>query len=204
MRGKIKEDLTGKRYGMLTVLKYDGHGKWTVKCDCGNTKHMFTRDFKYGQNKGCGCQQGKSAITHGKSKERVYSIWESMKARCQNPHNKYYMNYGGRGIKVCNEWQKFEGFYEWAKVSGYKDTLTIDRIDSDGNYEPSNCRWSTRKEQANNTRRNKYIEYDGQCKTISEWAETLGISYDTLRWRLRNWNIDKALTESLNEEYSRK
>lgn len=204
MSGKIQEDLTGKRYGMLTVIQYDGYGRWTVKCDCGNTKHMLTRNFKYGQNKGCGCQQSKSAITHGKSKERIYSVWEGMKARCQNPNAKHYSNYGGRGIKVCEEWQKFEGFCKWAIESDYDDGLTIERIDSNGDYEPLNCCWKSRKGQANNTRRNKYIEFDGKRKTMSEWADDIGISYDTLRWRIRNWGVEKALTEPIHEEFSRK
>lgn len=204
MSGKLQEDLTGKRYGMLTVIKYDGKGRWTVRCDCGNVKHMLTRNFKYGQNKGCGCQIGKVGGTHKMHDTRIYAIWEAMKARCQNPHNKYYYNYGGRGIRLCEDWEKFEAFYEWAVKNGYEDSLTIDRIDSDGNYEPANCRWSTRKVQANNTRRNRYIKFKGEMKTMSEWADCLGISYDTMRWRLRNWSIEKALTEPIHEEFSRK
>lgn len=203
MGGKLREDLTGKRYGMLTVIEYDGNGRWTVKCDCGNIKHMLTRNFKYGQNRGCGCNQGKSAITHGKCYERIYQIWEAMKGRCQNSNNSAFYNYGARGIVVCEEWQDFEKFYKWAIENGYSEELTLDRIDSNGNYEPSNCRWSSRKEQANNTRRNKYIEFNGERLTVAEWADKLGISYDTLRWRLRNWNIEKALTEQLHIEFSR-
>lgn len=204
MSGKLKEDLSGKRYGMLTVVKYDGNGRWTVKCDCGNVKHMLTRNFKYGQNKGCGCQTGKKSGTHNMHDTRIYGIWEGMKARCQNPNNIYYHNYGGRGISLCSEWQKFDNFYKWSMENGYNDKLTIDRINSNGNYEPSNCQWSTRKAQANNTRRNHYIEFNGETKTIAEWADVLGISYDTMRWRFRNWSVEKALTEPIHEAFSRK
>jgi hypothetical protein len=203
MSGKVL-DITGNKYNMLTVIKYDGNGIWTLKCDCGNIVHMRTRNFKYGQNRGCGCMAHANSGTHKLSNTRIYSIWEAMKARCQNKHNKYYRHYGGRGIVLCDEWQKFEPFYEWSMNNGYMDNLTIDRIDSNGNYEPNNCRWSTRKVQANNTRRNIYIEYNGKTKTQAEWADLLGISYDTMRWRFRHWTIEKALTEPINESYSRK
>lgn len=189
---------------MLTVIAYDGNDRWTVKCDCGNIKHMRTNGFKYGQNKGCGCQLRKGHPTHGMSDTRLYSEWEAMKARCLNPHNKYYFNYGGRGIKVCDEWINFVPFKEWAENNGYTDDLTLDRIDSNGMYCPDNCRWASRKEQANNTRRNIYLEYGGKRMTISEWADCIGISYDTLRWRLRHWPLEKALTADINEAYSRK
>lgn len=116
---------------------------------------------------------------HGKSKTRLYRIWTNMRRRCHYPKEDCYHRYGGRGIKVCDEWyNSFPAFYDWALLSGYGNDLTIDRINNDGDYEPSNCRWATTKEQANNTSLNIYIKYDGQTKTLTEWCEYLGLRRD--------------------------
>ena len=118
-----------------------------------------------------------------------------MNARCSKPYNTCYMYYGKRGIKVCHEWQEFLPFYEWAMSHGYQDTLTIDRIDVNGNYCPENCRWANKQTQANNTRRNHYITYNNETKTLKEWADELGISHTTLLGRLENWgSVEEALT----------
>ena len=136
--------------------------------------------------------------THNKSNERVYRIWKSMKKRCENPNYKWYANYGGRGIRVCDEWQKFEPFYEWATSNGYAENLTIDRIDVNGNYEPNNCRWVDMTTQSNNKRTNRNITFNNETHTMKEWSEILGIKYSTLESRLNKhkWSVEKAFTKS--------
>ena len=129
-----------------------------------------------------------------------------MKARCYNSNQWNYQYYGGRGIKVCDEWKNnYNSFYNWALENGYQDNLSIDRIDTNGNYEPSNCRWVTDKEQKNNTRRNHYITYKGKTQSMSKWAEEINISYTTLRSRINTnkWSIEKAFTTPVNNELKR-
>ena len=133
---------------------------------------------------------------HGMNGTRLHNIWKSMKHRCHSPKYKEFKNYGGRGIAVCEEWQKdFLTFYHWAIANGYNETLTIDRIDVNGNYEPNNCRWATQKEQQNNRSNNRLIAYNGETHTISEWAEIKNINVTVLWQRLYrcNWGIEKAL-----------
>lgn len=127
-----------------------------------------------------------SGKTHGLSNTRIYKIWECMKYRCSNPNRPEYPNYGGRGIIVCDEWaNNFLSFYEWSMSNGYNESLTIDRIDVNGNYEPDNCRWTDMKTQANNTTRCIYITYQDKTQTLTQWCEELNLSYDTIRTRLR-------------------
>lgn len=132
-----------------------------------------------------------SGKTHGMSNSRLYGIWECMKYRCSNPNRSEYPNYGGRGIIVCDEWRNnFRNFYDWAMCNGYDESLTIDRIDVNGNYEPDNCRWADVKTQANNTTRCIYITYQEKTQTLTQWCEELNLPYDTIRTRLRrNANI---------------
>lgn len=137
---------------------------------------------------------------HGLNETRIYKTWVRMKVRCYNQNHDRYKNYGGRGITVCDEWKNdFKKFYEWAMKNGYSDDLTIDRIDVNGNYEPSNCRWITNKEQCNNRRNNHFITYNGKTQTVSEWAEEIGLDYNTLLVRINrlHWDIEKALTTPL-------
>lgn len=146
---------------------------------------MEIRDDTLSRNTGicksCQLSQRKISTKHGKSNTRLYSIWRSMKSRCCSKNNTNYFKYGGRGIKTCDEWlNDFMTFYNWAMANGYKDDLTIDRIDVNGNYEPSNCRWATIKEQNNNTRRNHYVDYNGAKITISELSRILNINKSTL------------------------
>lgn len=131
----------------------------------------------------------------GKWRTRIYHIWNGMMGRCTRKSNPNYANYGAKGIQVCEAWKDFDVFREWAMANGYADNLTIDRIDNNGNYEPGNCKWSTMKDQQNNKKNNHVVTYAGETKTISQWAEDLGIKTHTLFTRFkRGWSVEKALT----------
>lgn len=135
---------------------------------------------------------------HGKCGTRIYIIWKHMKQRCYNSKDKGFKNYGGRGITICEQWKNdFINFYNWAIKNGYKDNLTIDRINVNGNYEPNNCRWATKKEQANNTRNIHYITYNGETHNLTEWSKLLKIKLSTLSRRINTnkWNIEKSFTK---------
>lgn len=124
-------------------------------------------------------------LKHGKTNTRLYNTWQRMKQRCYNPNKQHYEDYGGRGIEVCKEWlHDFQAFYDWSMTHGYDDTLTIDRIDVDGNYEPSNCRWVDMKTQCRNRRNTKYIKYKGETKPLVEWCELFNINYKVTFQRL--------------------
>lgn len=131
---------------------------------------------------------------HGETKTRLFKIWCGIHERCERIKHSYFKDYGGRGIKVCEEWSEYLPFAEWAKSSGYADNLSIDRIDVNGNYEPHNCRWVTEKEQHNNTRKNRIVEYMGKRYTLTQLAEEVGIKKTTLKERLNNgWSVDDAV-----------
>lgn len=195
-------DLTGQRFGMLTVLERAGHKRnrvaWRCRCDCGKEVIVCALDLRDGSKKSCGCMKGawiaKARTKHGMVGSRLYRIWAGIKKRCLNKHDVEYHNYGGRGISVCAEWMEFEPFKKWAWANGYADNLTIDRIDVNGNYSPENCRWTTYKEQANNKRNNRFVEYDGRRQTIAQWAEEIGMDYNALLYRLTRFSIEKAFT----------
>lgn len=132
---------------------------------------------------------------------RLYSCWAAMKGRCNNPHYKEYENYGGRGISVCEEWYDFKPFAKWALSNGYRDDLTIDRIDNDGDYRPRNCRWVDRFVQANNKSNNHLVVYKGKTQTVAEWADALGVDYFTFSRRIRaGWSVERAITEGIGEK----
>ena len=203
------EDLTGKKFNYLTVLELKRNNKtkiqWLCQCDCGNTVIVLASHLKNAHTKSCGCFR-KNKLTkenpkykHGKRHSRIYSVWINMKTRCYNKNVKAYKNYGNRGIKVCNEWigkeKGFINFYNWAIQNGYRDDLTIERINVDGNYEPNNCRWGTYKQQNNNKRSNMYIEYNNEKHTLQEWSEILPIkiSSNALRYRIvKGWGVEKS------------
>ena len=209
------KDYTNRKFGRLTVLgldhiqqKYKPNGRlnghryyYKCLCACGNTCVVLIDHLVSGKILSCNCLHKERAslvhIRHGKTKTRIFKIWFKMIQRCNNPNLKKYELWGGRGIKVCKEWEEdFLNFYNWAISNGYKDNLSIDRIDNNGNYEPLNCRWATAKEQARNTRTNVNLIYNGETHCISEWAEITGIKVGTIRYRIRvaKWSVEEALT----------
>lgn len=188
-------DLTGKRFGRLVVLGYagrersrGGHSRsmWYCECDCGEPKTLSTGNLTSGNTRSCGCLKTDRNVeyftTHGMSKTKLYSVWGTMKDRCYSPDSKGYQNYGGRGIEMCQSWKdSFKNFYEWAIKSGYKDGVTIERKDVNGNYEPDNCCWIPKADQSKNRRNCHYITYHGITKTLSEWSRELHIDRECLR-----------------------
>lgn len=194
-------DLTGQRFGRLTVIERaetTRHGdiRWLCKCDCGNNTTVFGSNLRKNHTSSCGCVHCESIRTHGESKTRLYRIWMLMKRRCYNPKDSRYNRYGARGIEVCHEWlERFETFRDWSLENGYHDDLTLDRKNNDGNYTPENCRWSTTKEQQNNTSRNRLITFNCETLTIPQWEERTGIKQCTIRSRIRrNWSVERTLT----------
>lgn len=201
--GCIKELVKpGEVYGRLTTIERiptGKHSKWKCVCICGNETIVFQSALLRGTTQSCGCLANELASerskTHGKSRTRIYGIWGNIKRRCTKENNPAYKDYGGRGIKMCKEWMNsFETFYEWAISNGYDKSLTIDRIDNNGDYSPENCRWVTQKVQANNTRSNHIITYNGKSMTMSQWAEYLGVNYGTMRdRRYRGWTDNELI-----------
>lgn len=195
-------DLTGERYGRLVVLGYAGYlfgcrTAWWCKCDCGTIKRIAGNAMRRGRTTSCGCYAAEltPSKTHGRRKSGAYSSWAAMKTRCTNPNSKSYADYGGRGIKICERWlNSFENFLEdmGERPKGH----SIERVDNDGDYEPGNCRWASQRAQVNNTRQNRYLEFDGRSQTISQWAKETGIERRTIARRLGlGWSIERALTE---------
>ena len=193
------KDITGKRFGQLVAVKFSrknkyGQSLWLCHCDCGKDVEVLLSNLTTGKTKTC---KKFIKIEHGLSKSRLHRIWSAMKDRCSNPKNMGYKNYTARGISVCDEWKNsFIAFKEWALANGYKDNLTIDRIDNNGNYEPSNCRWATRNQQARNTSRTLKISFNGKTQCAVDWAKEVGISAETIRDRIQRmkWSVEKTLT----------
>lgn len=200
------KDLTGQKFNRWTVISRAqndkrGQAQWHCVCECGNTSIVGGKDLRLGKSRSCGCLQKETAAiikkTHGKSNSRLFHIWNAMRNRCGNSASPNYYLYGGRGIKVCDEWKSsFVPFYEWAITHGYADNLSIDRIDVNGNYEPSNCRWATVIQQARNKRNTRLVEYHGEKKMLIEWAEILGLNYRRIVSRIYNshWTVEEAFT----------
>lgn len=176
----VLKDLTNHQFGNWTVLEYAGNSYWKCKCKCGNIKNVKGATLKNGTSKGCGCRFYK----HGKEGTKIYRLWSHMKERCYYEKYKNYADYGRRGIKVCDEWLEAKTFIDWALENGYKEGLTLDRIDVNGNYEPSNCRFVTNKEQQRNKRNSRFVEIEGEIKTVSEWAEIANLDRSTILYRI--------------------
>lgn len=198
-----REDIAGRRFGLLTVVRPDpdsknGKTKWICVCDCGATRSVYTYNLKNGHTTSCGCESLRkrtaARTTHSKSKTRLYHIWAKMKARCVSPSDRAYDRYGGRGITICDEWLSFEPFEKWALENGCSSELTLDRKNNNLGYSPENCRWATPKQQANNTRKNRVIECNGVSHTLAEWADITGIRPMTIAYRLdAGWDVEAAL-----------
>lgn len=205
-------DITGRKFGRLLVTGFAGRKRsktnnttetlWDCLCDCGNKvvvpKHLLTS----GNTKSCGCLKRERNIalwtTHGKTHTRLYRIWQLMKYRCYSSGSPAYEYYGGKGVQMCNEWigeNGFQNFHDWALSSGYKEHLTIERIDVDGDYAPNNCTWITQSEQPINRTNTHWIDYKGISKTVSEWGRLLKVSRSTIRKYERDngYDHEKAL-----------
>lgn len=200
-----KVDRTGRRFGKLIVKDDSGirkHGfvVWRCLCDCGRETFVASCSLNSGNSKSCGCLIIETArklarenfTKHGQSDTPTWKCWSSMRERCSNEDNAAYKNYGGRGIKICGRWDDFVNFISDMGVRPYG--MTLDRIDVNGDYDPSNCRWATVTDQANNRRSNRIIEFRGESKTISQWATNTNVAYSTFFWRITHgWPMERAL-----------
>lgn len=203
-------ELSGLRFGRLAVLERagstaNGVSKWKCVCDCGNVVTVTCGNLKNGHTKSCGCLVKEKAkethTTHGQGATSLYSVWRGMLERCYDENNRYYKNYGFRGIAVCEEWRTdFQIFYDWAIANGYKKGLSIDRKDANGEYAPHNCRFVTMKVQQNNRTNNRLVTFDGKTMTVAEWSEATEIPYKTLYNRLyKGMPIELALTKGVKK-----
>lgn len=198
------DDFIGQKFNRLTIIGYDGitndHKMLAkCKCDCGNIHIATLKDVKNGHIKSCGCLQKEIArnrfLIDNRTNERLYTIYVNMKARCYNVDSPNYKHYGGRGIIICKEWlNDYTTFKTWSLNNGYNDNLSIDRINVNGNYEPSNCRWTTQLVQGNNKRNTIRLTYNNQTHTITEWADILHINRSLIASRYyKNLPIEKIL-----------
>lgn len=191
-------DLTGQRFGRLTAIEHlYKQNTWRVRCDCGREKHVAGRALRSGCTRSCGCLNSELAAsrkrTHGRAGTPEYRSWLAAKQRCDDPTD---ADYGGRGIKMCDEWAgNFQAFFEHI---GPRPSIrhTLDRVRVNGNYEPGNVRWATPFQQANNCRSNRLVTWRGKTRTIAEWAAETGLSYATVSQRITkyNWTPEEALT----------
>lgn len=208
----MRKNLIGNRYGRLTVVdeaddlvSSSGYHtvRWKCLCDCGTEVIIRGKCLTQGVTKSCGCLQceqlSKRVSKHHDQGSRLYAIWDSMRQRCNNPNNAAYHNYGGRGISICSDWDEYLNFKEWAIRSGYDTTATrgdctLDRIDVNEAYSPSNCRWTDMRTQSNNKRDTIRLYYNGELKTLHELSQITNIKYHTL-WRRYHlgMTIDKIL-----------
>lgn len=192
----VKDEMIGKTFANITVLEFDcKKGRYLYyKCKCNLCGRIFsTRKYSLtsGHTKSCGCvtkkwmHSGNLNKKHGLYKDRAYWLWAKVKARCYNPNSREYPNYGGRGIIMCDEWLDPKNFVEWAYANGYdkdapKGQCTLDRIDVNGIYEPSNCRFITNQEQQNNKRTCRMFEYHGEVHSMADWARIYNVPYSTM------------------------
>ena len=198
-------DLTGQKFGRLTVVRFDhkenGRKYYLCQCDCGNFKIVSNHSLKSGNIKSCGClhkeiliQRNKDNRIHHPENERLLRIWRAMLHRCYKETDEHYDYYGGRGIKVCDDWHDFETFQKWALANGYADNLTIDRLDGNKDYCPENCSWATMTVQNNHKSDTKWLTYKGKTQSLSDWCRELGLDYFRIKARLNSlgWSVEDA------------
>lgn len=222
------KDLTGEKYGRLTVLGLDhrvksiwqGQNKgyfyyWKCQCECGNKIIVSNSHLRTGHTKSCGCYKNDLLVdrvkTHGLSNTRLFGLFGKIKGRCYNPNNPKYKNYGARGITICDEWlNNFKSFYDWAMDNGYDENAkfmecTIDRIDNNKGYSPENCRFVSNDVQARNKTTNHLITYNGETHCLAEWSEITGISKGAIGYRLKKgWDIELMLTKPMRNKHNDK
>lgn len=194
-------ELTGQRFGRFFVKSFaymrPNGSYWNCRCECGVEKIVRGGDLNKGATLSCGClgieRRAVANTIHGKSKTPTFEIWCAIIQRCENPKNKNYSRYGGRGITICKRWRSsFQAFL--VDMGERPDGMSIDRIDNDGNYEPNNCRWATREGQVNNLSSNIRLTVNGQTHTIAEWERIQGFTKDTIGYRIRvGWSHEKAI-----------
>lgn len=202
------QDLKGHVFGRLTVKekaepyvspKGSKKTRWICSCECGGSTIVTSADLKRGDVVSCGCYKTERTIarmqTHGESNTKLHKIWKAMRKRCNNKNTSDYKYYGGKGVSVCNEWNDFMTFKEWSNNNGYKDGLTIDRIDPNGDYSPSNCRWISHKAQCNNRTTTRLYNYNNETLSIAQLSEKYGVNYSTLYARLsRGLSVADAIS----------
>lgn len=205
-RLEIIEQVNGKKFGRLLAVEYvgpNGNGErmWKCQCECGKTKVVKGSSLRSGATKSCGCYKKECNsisrnIKHGMTKKgsprNCYTSWVSMRTRCKNRFHKAYHRYGGRGIKICKRWDDFQNFL--ADMGMRPEGMELDRINNDGDYEPSNCRWATCKQQGRNRNNNRILTVGGESRCLSEWSELTGTKKTTIRERLRRrWSEKEAI-----------
>ncbi len=200
MDGNVQiRDMTGLQCGRLRVLKYNGrYGKtkqagWLCICECGKETVASGNQLRKGHKKSCGCLRAGPPLKHGRTDSPLYAVWMAMHDRCRNPNNQSYRRYGARGIRVCDRWKEFSLFLE--DMGERPDGMTIERNDNDGDYCPENCRWANRKEQANNTRRNRFIETSIGRLTLKEACKIAGITQEAMYQRRKSGRTGDSLIE---------
>lgn len=193
----VTSDISGQKFNHLTAVKLVSRKptRWLCLCDCGNYTTVLTSNLKSGAVKSCGCIAHKGNPKHNQCYTRVYRIYAKILRRCFSHDDPAYSHYGGRGITMCEEWKNsFSAFSKWAYENGYRDNLTIDRIDNNGDYCPENCRWASYYEQSNNRRSNRVYTYKGKTKDLKQWCDELGVSYKTIYARIsRGWSFEDAV-----------
>ena len=188
----VRIEANGKTFNSWTVID-DSQSLWIVICKCGH-RQSLRRDFIVrGLSK---CCMSCAHKTHGMEGTAIYYIWAGMKQRCQNPKYHGYARYGGRGIKVCDSWQTFENFYR--DMGDPSEGLTLNRKNNDGNYEPSNCEWATKKQQIRNRSNTTMITYKDETRSLAEWGEIIGVNHGAMKARFRkNWPVERLLKGKL-------
>lgn len=193
---RIKADLDGMQFHRLFVKHRVSGSLWLCTCSCGKEINTTTHQLRSGKTKSCGCLSRERVTKHGMEGTPTYNTWAHMLSRCRNSKHKQYSDYGGRGIEVCDRWLKFENFF--ADMGEKPDGLSLDRVDNDGNYEPSNCRWASDRQQVNN-RRNSPTGRDG--KSLAELAREHGLPWRRVFERVRSgWDVERALNTPIRKK----